>query len=308
MPSFASVLQLWSTRPFWKSCSRSPVIPSFSRPLIAALLLAFSLPGYASIEAQACGEALAQPLPTSQTGLNRQLQVLIWNIEKSENAGWDADLSTLGAASDLILIQEASLQARIVDALPQHLFQAFAAGYINRKTETGVLTLSTVEPSLHCNLTAWEPWLGTPKATNITEYPIDGLDRRLLVINVHAVNFSVGLVDFETQVKALEPLLSHHIGPLIVAGDFNTWSSNRSRSLNEFMAKHQLTPVSFAPDQRTLFWNLPLDHVYLRGLDVVEASAIEVQSSDHNPLLITVEVPLCIDCIAQSLEQSCTAC
>jgi len=260
------------------------------------------------VEAQACGEGLAQPLPSLQAGLNRQLQVLVWNIEKAGNPGWDSDLGTLGADSDLLLIQEASVQASIADALPQPLFQAFAAGYINSKTETGVLTLSTVEPSLHCNLTAWEPWLGTPKATNITEYPIDGLDRRLLVINLHAVNFSVGLADFETQVKALEPLLNRHIGPLIVAGDFNTWSNNRSRSLNAFMAKHQLLPVVFEPDHRTQFWNLPLDHVYLRGLDLVEASTIEVQSSDHNPLLITVEVPQCLDCTAQSLEQSCIAC
>ena len=118
----------------------------------------------------------------------------------------------------------------------------------------------------------------------------------------------MGLADFETQVKALEPLLNRHIGPLIVAGDFNTWSNNRSRSLNEFMAKHQLLPVTFEPDQRTQFWNLPLDHVYLRDLDLVEASTIEVQSSDHNPLLITVEVPQCLDCTAQSLEQSCIAC
>lgn len=236
------------------------------------------------------------------------MQILIWNIEKAGNAGWDADLGTLGANSDLVLIQEASVQAMIAKALPQPLFQAFAAGYTNSTTETGVLTLSTVEPSLHCRLNAREPWLRTPKATNITEYPIESLDRRLLVINLHAVNFSFGLVDFKTQMKALEPLLSRHIGPLIVAGDFNTWSGKRFRSLRDFMAKHQLAPVTFEPDQRTRFWSRPVDHVYLRGLELVEASAIKVGSSDHNPLLITVEVPQCVDCIVQSLEQSCTDC
>jgi endonuclease/exonuclease/phosphatase (EEP) superfamily protein YafD len=279
-------------------------------PLVFILLLALPLSAAAAanVEAQACGEALAQPLPATGKGLAQRMQVLIWNIQKSGNMGWDIDLGTLGASSDLLLIQEASVQAMVETALPQPLYRAFAAGYTTADEQTGVMTLSSVEPSLHCNLTAWEPWLGTPKATNITEYPIDGLDRRLLVINLHAVNFSVGLVDFEMQVKALEPLLSRHIGPLIVAGDFNTWSDNRSRSLHAFMLEHQLSPVSFKPDQRTRFWNLPLDHVYLRDLHLDDASTIVVESSDHNPLLITVEVPQCTDCIAVLSEQSCTAC
>lgn len=308
MPNFVSELQAWNTRPIWRSCKRTSAAQPLFSILILTLSLTLSLPVTANVEALACGEALAQPLPGARAGLDRELQVLIWNIQKAGNSGWDSDLGTIGANSDLLLIQEASVQAMIADALPQPLYQAFAAGYINNQNETGVLTLSAVEPSLHCNLTAWEPWLGTPKATNITEYPIEGIDRRLLVINLHAVNFSVGLEDFELQVKALEPLLSRHIGPVIAAGDFNTWSDNRTQSLHDFMTKHQLASVPFQPDDRTRFWNSPLDHVYLRGLNLVQASTIKVESSDHNPLLITVEIPQCLDCTAQSLEQSCSAC
>ncbi len=240
------------------------------------------------------------PITADHTGLNQKLNVLVWNIEKSGNPGWDADLNSLGGRSDLLLIQEASVQAGIATALPQPLYQAFAAGYTTEKHATGVLTLSSVEPSLQCNFTAWEPWLGTPKATNITEYPINGLEQRLLVINLHAVNFSMGLEEFDAQVAALAPLLSQHLGPLIVAGDFNTWSDDRTKSLETFMHSHQLSPVSFSPDERTRFWNMPLDHVYLRGLNLLASSTVEVESSDHNPLMITVEVPQCSDCTAQS--------
>ena len=308
MPNFASALRLLSTRATWKSCRPAPVVTLARCAVFVALTFANPLPAMANVEAQACSEALARPLTDSKAGLNNTLQILIWNIEKAGNAGWSADLGVLGANSDLLLIQEASVAAMIASALPQPLFQAFAAGYINSTTETGVLTLSTVEPSLHCNLTAWEPWLGTPKATNITEYPLAGLSSRLLVINLHAVNFSVGLEDFEAQVHALEPLLSQHIGPIIIAGDFNTWSNRRYQALGAFMAKHQLTPVDFAPDHRTRFWDMPLDHVFLRDLNLVESRVIEVQSSDHNPLLITVEVPQCVACTALSPEQSCAAC
>ena len=308
MQNFANVLLPWNIKLFWKSYSFSSAGCLFCLPLIIAVLLTLSVPANASIEAQDCSSALAQPLDVSPAGLASKLKILIWNIEKTENSGWDSDLRTLGAQSDLILIQEASVQAMIATALPQHLFRAYAIGYINSKMQTGVLTLSTVEPSLQCKLTAWEPWLGTPKATNITEYPLDGLDHRLLVINLHAINFSFGLVDFESQVKALEPLLTRHTGPLIVAGDFNTWSDGRSKSVHNFMASHQLAPVAFEPDLRTVFWNSPLDHVYLRGLDLVEASTIEVESSDHNPLSITVEIPTCVNCTAQLQEPYCTAC
>ena len=86
------------------------------------------------------------------------------------------------------------------------------------------MTLSTSNPSLHCNLTAWEPWLGTPKATSITEYPLQDRDDRLLTINLHAVNFTLGLENFQQQFGALADVLSQHQGPVILAGDLNTWS------------------------------------------------------------------------------------
>ncbi len=294
MPNFADALRRSNTkltsksyRPthaFFKGVSRFSI-------LVFSLLLAFPLWAGTNGESQGCSQSLAMPVAVDHKGLKQKLNVLVWNIEKSGNPGWDADLNSLGGSSDLLLIQEASMQAGIVSALPQPLYQAFAAGYTTEKQSTGVLTLSSVEPSLQCNFTAWEPWLGTPKATNITEYPIAGLEQRLLVINLHAVNFSMGLEEFDAQVRALDPLLSQHLGPLIVAGDFNTWSNDRTKSLQTFMLSHQLSPVSFSPDQRTLIWDKPLDHVYLRGLNLLDASAVEVESSDHNPLMITVEVP-----------------
>ncbi len=294
MQNFADALQLSNTKHTSKSYRPKHAffkgVTQFLA-LLFSLLLASSLWASDDSESQGCAQSLGMPFATDHKGFKQKLNVLVWNIEKAGNPGWDADLNSLGGRSDLLLIQEASMQAGIVTALPQPLYQAFAAGYTTKKQSTGVLTLSSVEPSLQCNLTAWEPWLGTPKATNITEYPIAGLKQRLLVINIHAVNFSMGLDEFNAQVHALAPLLSQHRGPLIVAGDFNTWSNNRTESLETFMLNHQLSPVSFSPDQRTLIWDKPLDHVYLRGLNLLDASAVEVESSDHNPLMITVEVP-----------------
>ena len=240
-------------------------------------------------EALSCSSALGQPTAIETPGLANPIRLLSWNIQKSQSPGWDDDLRKIGHDRHLLLIQEASTRALIANSLPQALYQAFAAGYTTSSQTTGVLTLSSVEPSLQCNLTSWEPWLGTPKATNITEYLLADSEHRLLVINLHSVNFTVGTEDFAAQIEALAPLFATHRGPLLVAGDFNTWSESRLSHLQNFMGSHQLSAVDFNPDNRTTFWNTPLDHVYLRGLRALEARAVLVDTSDHNPLLLTVE-------------------
>ena len=259
---------------------------------IALLLGLLVSPGVMpnATEALSCSTALGQPTVVNSTGLAPTFRVMSWNIEKSKNPGWEKDLLQLGGDRQLLLIQEASAEAKIATALPQPLYQAFAAGYTTKSLTSGVLTLSSVEPILQCNLTAWEPWLGTPKATNITEYLLADSEHRLLVINLHAVNFTVGQEEFEVQIEALRPLLTNHRGPLMVAGDFNTWSDSRGEHLQQFMTEHQLSAVEFAEDKRTTFWDQPLDHIYLRGLRSLEARVVVVDTSDHNPLLVTLEI------------------
>ena len=237
-----------------------------------------------------CSAALGQATAVVSPGLASTIRMMSWNIEKSQNPGWEEDLRELGRDRQLLLIQEASAEARIASALPQPLFRAFAAGYTTKSLTSGVLTLSSVEPSLQCNLTAWEPWLGTPKATNITEYLLVDSDYRLLVVNLHAVNFTVGQEEFAAQIDALKPILSSHRGPMLVAGDFNTWSNSRGEYLQQFMAEHELAAIEFTEDKRTTFWSLPLDHIYLRGMRAVEARVVVVDTSDHNPLLVTLEI------------------
>ena len=152
------------------------------------------------------------------------------------------------------------------------------------------MTLSTSNPSLHCNLTAWEPWLGTPKATSITEYPLHDREDRLLTINLHAVNFSLGLENFQQQFSALTDLLSQHNGPIILAGDLNTWSGKRQSLVDQFMQQHGLGAIAFEPDLRTTTFGRALDHIYVRGMRATFAKVIPVSSSDHNPLRVRLSL------------------
>jgi endonuclease/exonuclease/phosphatase (EEP) superfamily protein YafD len=239
-----------------------------------------------------------QPIPES-------FSVLSWNIEKGANANWIADLAQIAGAEHVLLIQEAALDPETgALSLPRDFTsrQYFAVGYRQGSIQTGVLTASPWVASHHCALTAWEPWLGTPKATSVTRYDFypnqaTGESGRLeapgakpnplMVVNVHAVNFAVGLEAYIEQFVAIGEVIMAHEGPLILAGDFNTWSEDRHEWLAGFTARHELEAVIFPPDHRTTVFSHPIDHIYTRGLAVTDASVVTVDSSDHNPLLVT---------------------
>ena len=45
--------------------------------------------------------------------------------------------------------------------------------------------------------------------------------------NLHAINFALGTDAYRAQLDAIATELSHHRGPIVVAGDFNTWNDER---------------------------------------------------------------------------------
>ena len=263
----------------------------FSAWLAACVIAVFVSPGAtAANRAETCSSTLDRETRYQGRELGGELEVLSWNIQKASGHGWANDLASFGAGVDLAFIQEAAIEAQIPQFLPADLYSNFAAGYTTANRSTGVMTLSTGTPSVHCRLTAWEPWLGTPKATSITEYPLRGRDDRLLAINLHAINFDLGLEHFNAQFDALRDVLSSHKGPVILAGDLNTWSGDRQSLVDAFTREHGLGSVSFEPDLRTRAFGHALDHIYVRGLRADHARVIPVTSSDHNALRVTLGI------------------
>ncbi len=245
-------------------------------------------PAQAAEDSDSCAAGLSQP-GESVAGLGAQFEILSWNMKKAERNQWSADLAAFAAESDLVFLQEASLQAGIPNILDD-VQEAFAPGYRTATLDTGVMTLSAASPSLHCRFSATEPWLRTPKATSVTEHPLDGQDERLLAINLHAVNFAFGLQDFAGQFDAIGVVLKEHTGPVVVAGDLNTWSESRQALVDAFMAEHGLVPIAFEPDLRSTAFGRALDHIYVRGLAAESATVIPVDSSDHNPLRVRLRL------------------
>lgn len=241
-------------------------------------------------EQQSCSRVMGQDAAVLGEELTAELEILSWNIQKASNHGWAEDLASVSRNIDLAFIQEASVQAGIPGAIPADLHSVFAAGYTTATQETGVMTLSAGSPSSNCNLVSMEPWLRTPKATSITEYPLKDREDRLLAINLHAVNFDLGLESLQSQLLALQDVLSSHPGPVILAGDLNTWSGPRQTAVDEFMGRHGLASVSFEPDLRTTAFGRALDHIYVRGLRTEDARVIPVSTSDHNPLRVRLSI------------------
>jgi len=219
------------------------------------------------------------------------IRVLTWNIHKQGDPGWDRDLARFAAGSDLVLLQEAVLTPSlrtILDA--EHLRFTMASSFIYGDADIGVLSAARVSPIATCTERAVEPWLRIPKSAAISWFALGGTNQTLAVVNVHAINFSLSVSGYRSQFESLVDALRHHDGPILFAGDLNTWTDERSAVVREAAAALGLIEIVIASDRRSVFLGHQLDHVLVRGLDVDASAAFAVESSDHNPVTATLRL------------------
>ncbi len=227
---------------------------------------------------------------TTSTPIDRhgQLNVLVWNIYKQQKDDWKAALNSLTISSDLVLLQEASLTPELKQFVVDKSYSAeLVRAFDIFDTSAGVLTLAKESAEKVCAHTAIEPWLRLPKSALLSEYPLSD-KQTLMVVNIHAINFTLGTEDYKNQIEALSQEVKQHDGPLIIAGDFNSWSNDRLETLQQQVKTLDLKEVLFTPDDRMRFiTGLPLDHIFYRGLEVTEAHSMKSNASDHNPLQVS---------------------
>lgn len=228
--------------------------------------------------------------------LESRFSVLVWNMYKARLSGWATDFSRLARGTDLVLLQEVFLRPAMVRALLQvpGLRWDMAVGFTRRLHEinVGVMTGCRAEPLelFYLRSPSTEPLVRLPKMVIGGRYLLAGGEHQLLVLNVHAINF-VRINKFKHQMLQIEEEVGRHAGPVLLAGDFNTWIASRTSFLNDMTAGLQMELVSFSPDRRTRWLGQVVDHVFVRGLNIAAASCVyEVNSSDHRPILIEMEV------------------
>jgi len=218
------------------------------------------------------------------------INLFVWNIHKNKHPDSLEDLADLAGEMDLILLQEVRHSGSLHDRLQSASYWSFAPGFRTHDALTGVMTLSSAQPLAHCFLQTREPWLGTPKAIGITEFALSDTDQTLAVVNIHGVNFTLGVKDYARQLESIRTVIKSHDGPVIVAGDFNTWNKGRDAQVEQLSAELGMTELTFAVDHRVTPFAHTLDRVLVRGLRVRTATTNIVDSSDHNPLSVRLSL------------------
>ncbi len=225
------------------------------------------------------------------------IKLLIWNVYKGRHREkWRKDFLTLSADMDLILLQEAMDDGWMpniwLNDCPDHHWK-MATSFSYRKNSTGVATGSRFQASFIDFIRGKERemFFLTPKVTLASKYKftdskLKQKEHELLVINTHVVNFTTTSA-FVRFVEELLEMVQNHTGPLIIAGDFNTWNFKRWFHLLRILAQLEIKPVEIDEDPRVL----KLDHVFTRGFRVSHTVVHDqVLSSDHYPLEVWLEL------------------
>lgn len=234
-----------------------------------------------------CGPVLDPPEQRQETGGidPSSFAVLSWNSHRGGHKDWNSDLIALGGKADIILLQEAALESVLDTQLDISANQwLMATAFELDDREIGVMSAARVAPQAFCVAREPEPLFKIPKIGLAAAYPLSGLEMSLLVVNIHIVNYTLNVDAVQRQIGALEQIVRNHQGPVIVAGDFNTWNDEREELVRQKMEELGMTSVAFDPDHRVSFFNHKVDGVFFRGLEVIESLSHQVESSDHNPL------------------------
>jgi endonuclease/exonuclease/phosphatase (EEP) superfamily protein YafD len=227
----------------------------------------------------------------------KSIKVLVWNAHKGEDPQWDDDLSQLGGDRDLILIQEAVFNPFMIEAFQNMAGRLWTTATSFRMLHqknvgTGLATASVAQPMTESFLRTLftEPVSGTTKLTLFTTYAIKDSNQTLMVVNIHAINF-VTPWKFKIEMNRLHDRLKKHQGPILMAGDFNTWSDGRSEKLNKITKELGMNAITFPDGARNTSLKLILDHAFVRGLSVKKVDNLgHITTSDHSPLSFELSI------------------
>nr|WP_285165160.1 endonuclease/exonuclease/phosphatase family protein [Shewanella goraebulensis] len=215
---------------------------------------------------------------------NGMLNIAVWNIYKQKKVDWQPVLTNLTKHNDLVLLQEAKLNRTFKQYLADNQFHVLMAkGFKLMNVPMGVMNLSTEPANEACAYQTTEPLIRFAKSTLVSRYPLSS-GEQLLVINLHGVNFDVRLTSFEAQFKQILHKVTIHRGPVILAGDFNTWRDGRLNIVKQLAHGLRLEEAQYKVDFRKRVFGLPLDHLYYRGLTLIDANSDKTTASDHNPI------------------------
>jgi endonuclease/exonuclease/phosphatase (EEP) superfamily protein YafD len=216
----------------------------------------------------------------------KDLKVLIWNVYKGKDPRWEKEFREIIRGHDLVLLQEAvtdELMPKIWrEDFAKYAWNMAASFHLNAEHATGVVIGARAEffDLKFVRTKSRELFLLTPKIALLSQFKIAHRKERLMVVNTHSLNFTTTNLFIKALEEKIEQIEAHK-GPLIFAGDFNTWNTRRWILLVQMLSQLKLTPVEFRNDTRFL----KLDHIFVRGIDVHSTEVLHgFKGSDHVPL------------------------
>ena len=214
--------------------------------------------------------------------------IFCWNINKNNpDPGFPLYLQNIARRKkvDFLLFQEARFKNRGSCSFGNFTFDA-AANLELKGTFYGVLTASKIESkSAKAYLSdEKEGMIGTHKSLLLSQY-LFGDGTPLLILNIHAINFRESQ-SYRRELKKFMERIRDFEGPMIVAGDFNSWNPARTLELREFREALGLASVSFSEEKKIKsFLGNHLDFIFYRGLRLLDSAVFDNHTlSDHNPL------------------------
>ena len=239
-------------------------------------------------------EAYQLPSPSKKTLNKDGFNVLIWNIYKGQRLDWRKTFSKLKQEMDILILQEAFVGEKTTkDWQGEQFHFYFAPTFQTSEYKTGVATLSKI-PSTRIQSfysEEKEPVINTAKAILLSLFKIENDSNELAVINIHGLNF-VTANALKKQISVLNKILANHQGPIIFAGDFNTWTQEKTDVVQSLLLKkYQLNEIQFEKDHRTKVFSFPLDRLFIKGLKVIDKKTLRLEeASDHNGIFVRLKL------------------
>lgn len=237
--------------------------------------------------------AIVPTLQQPKTSQPFSFSVASWNIYKFKRTQSQAEVKNLLSQYDFLLLQENVNRKSITEMLSasgMNWQQSIAFEF--EQEDAGVMTAAKM-PSLYtCAFRSAEPAIRIPKSTLASVYPLPGSRYPLLVINLHGINFELGIAAYQKQMKAAFSMAKTYPGPVLFGGDFNSWGDKRADYIQQSAIQSGLTEALPDPDHRSVVLGHPIDHLFFKGLVLKEVHSMNSQASDHNPIFAKFEAKI----------------
>ncbi len=220
--------------------------------------------------------------------LHNEFGLISWNIHKKGKVeAFQNHLFHLQEKypADILTFQEAE-EPHPNELTSEHFETLYTPNLQTKNKSYGLVTASIIPHyNALCLLSAHqELFFKTHKSTLISCYQTEHASD-LIIVNIHALNFRRAKT-YEIEIETLISVLKQYSGPLIIAGDFNAWTKPRNAILEKMQRTLSLSKVTFQNAHHIKqFRTYPLDCVFYRNLNVIQAEALDTgKLSDHNPL------------------------